>query len=52
MEPKDKKAHACNDLICTQWHSEGEAIPASACVLEDREMVLSCVLRFVMFVRT
>ena len=19
MEPKEKKAHACNDLICTQW---------------------------------
>ena len=26
---KEKKAHACNDLICTQRRSEGEAIPAS-----------------------
>ena len=26
---KEKKARACNDLICTQRRSEGEAIPAS-----------------------
>ena len=37
FKPKEKKAHACNDLV-----------------LEDREMamVLSCMLCFVMFVRT
>ena len=26
---KEKKAHACNDLICTQRRSKGEAIPVS-----------------------